>query len=146
MIGLVIFGHEGLAQKFRQVACSILGEMERTETVDMEAGVNCDEIEHRLDEAIRHAEAGHGVLVMADLFGGSPANFSLSRMIPGRVEVVCGLNLAMLLKFADLRSHGLLDLRAMARAVARDGRENVVVAADLLQQKCGPPQATGQTA
>jgi PTS system mannose-specific IIA component len=138
MVGLVLFGHNGLGRKFLEVARSILGELPAVEVVDIESGVCCDDIERRLNEAIKEVDGGSGVVVLVDLFGGSPANFSLARLVPGKVEVVSGMNLAMLLKFADLRSHGLIDPAAMARAVAREGRENILVAGDLLARENQP--------
>ena len=132
MVGVVLFAHAGLAGAFRRAATEIVGDMPAMEVVDIDPACRFDEMERALDDAINRADEGHGVLVLTDLFGGSPANFSLARMKPGRVEVVCGLNLAMLLKVFDLRQHGLTDVGAMAQAVARSGRENVVVASSVL--------------
>ncbi len=132
MVGVVLFAHSGLAGVFKHAASQIVGDMPAVEVVDIDPKSSFDEIEHALDEAIHRADRGDGVVVLTDLFGGSPANFSLARMKPGKVEVVCGLNLAMLLKVFDLRQHGLTDVAAMAKAVARSGRENVVVASEVL--------------
>lgn len=139
MVGLVLFGHDGLAETFRKVLYAIVGQQEQVAAVDVATTASCDEVGHQLDRAIKEVDKGHGVVILADLFGGSPANFSLARMIPGEVEVVSGLNLAMLLKMVDLRAHSLANPEVMARAIAREGRDNIVLASEMLvQQKAGP--------
>lgn len=135
MIGLVLFGHGRLAETFIDTAGQIVGPMEQVAVVDVQAKVSGDELERQLDQAIAQVDSGAGVLVLTDLFGGSPANFALARMQPDRVEVVCGMNLAMLLKVFDLRQHDLKDVAVMARAVAREGRDNIVVAGDMLPRR-----------
>jgi len=140
MIGVVLFGHERLAGAFASAACQIVGPMERVAVVDVLGEAAGDELERQLDQAIEKVDSGDGVLVLTDLFGGSPANFALARMKPGRVEVVCGMNLAMLLKVFDLRRHDLRDVAVMARAVAREGQDNIVVAGDMLPRR---PTGTG---
>lgn len=135
MIGLVLFGHGRLAETFIDTARQIVGSMEQVAVVDVQAKVSGDELERQLDQAIAQVDSGAGVLVLTDLFGGSPANFALARMQPDRVEVVCGMNLAMLLKVFDLRQHDLKDVAVMARAVAREGRDNIVVAGDMLPRR-----------
>jgi mannose PTS system EIIA component len=137
MVGLVIFGHEGLADTFFRVLHQIVGALEQVLAVDVGSDASSEEVERELDRAILEVDSGKGVVILADLFGGSPANFSLARLVPGRVEVVSGLNLAMLLKMVDLRNHGLADPAVMARAIAREGRDNIVAAADMLIRRSG---------
>jgi len=140
-VGLVIFGHDGLADMFSKVLHQIVGALAQVTAVDVGSDASSEEVERELDRAIHEVDTGEGVVILADLFGGSPANFSLARMVPGRVEVVSGLNLAMLLKMVDLRNHGLSDPAVMARAIAREGRDNIVAAADMLMQRGGKPGA-----
>jgi PTS system mannose-specific IIA component len=134
-IGLVLFTHAGLASAFVQAIEMVTGPQPRLLAVAVDAGVAPAELEARLERAIEEADGGAGVIVMTDLFGGSPANLSLARMVPGRVEVVSGLNLAMVLKAVDLRRRELCDPAVMARAVVREGRENISLASDLLQER-----------
>jgi PTS system mannose-specific IIA component len=80
------------------------------------------------------------VVIITDLFGGSPANFALARMVAGKVEVISGLNLAMVLKMVDLRARDLSDPAVMARAIAREGKDSIVLASQvLLREKSEQP-------
>ena len=141
MLGLVLFTHSRLAAAFLDAVEMVVGKQEHIAVVAVDAGVPPAEIEASLDRAIDLAgRGGQSVVVMTDLFGGSPANLSLARLVPGRVEVVSGLNLAMLLKAVDLRRRGLQDPTALARAVVREGRENITMASDLLHESPGPEE------
>ncbi|MBW1807512.1 MAG: PTS sugar transporter subunit IIA [Deltaproteobacteria bacterium] len=132
MVGLILFGHDGLAKSFLDVMQAIVGPQKQVEAVDVATTASSDEVGRQLDQAIKAVDNGHGVVILADLFGGSPANFSLARMVPGKVEVISGLNLAMLLKMIDLRTHELSNPEVMARAIAREGRDNIVLASEVL--------------
>lgn len=134
-IGLVLFTHARLAAAFVEAVEMVTGAQDQVAAVAVDAGDSPDELDQRLRTAIGQVDAGAGVIVMTDLFGGSPSNLSLARMIPGRVEVVSGLNLAMLLKAIDLRRRLLGDPAVMARAVVREGRENIALASDLLAER-----------
>jgi PTS system mannose-specific IIA component len=134
MIGLVLFTHARLAGAFVETIEMVTGPQAQIETVAVDVGISPTELERSLDKAIAEVDAGTGVVVMTDLFGGSPANLSLARMNPGVVEVVSGLNLAMLLKAVDVRGRDLADPAVLARAVVREGRENIAVASDILSE------------
>jgi PTS system mannose-specific IIA component len=87
----------------------------------------------QIDKAIHEVDQGQGVLVLVDMFGGTPSNLSLSFLEEGRVEVVTGVNLPMLVKVA--RPKGGTDIHELAE-VARDyGRRNISVASDLLSSR-----------
>jgi PTS system mannose-specific IIA component len=132
MVGLVLFAHNGLADSFLKVLQEIVGKQVQIETVSVNYDVSPDVVERQLDQAILKVDSGEGVVILTDLFGGSPANFSLARLSYGKVEVVSGLNLAMLLKAVDLRTQQLANPTVMARAISRSGRDNIVLASDCL--------------
>lgn len=132
MVGLVVCAHNGLAETFIRALESIVGHQEQVTAVDVDADSAPESVEKKLDVAVREVDRGKGVIILADLFGGSPANTSLARMVPGNIEVISGLNLAMLLKAFDLRARQLEDPAVMARAIAREGRENIVLASQML--------------
>lgn len=134
MVGLVVFAHDGLAESFLRALNSIVGPQEQVAAVDVKTDTTPEKVEKKLDQAIKSVNSGDGVIILADLFGGSPANFSLARMNPGQVEVISGLNLAMLLKAFDLRARELSDPAVMARAIAREGQENIVLASQVLNR------------
>jgi len=145
-IGLVLFTHAQLAAAFVEAVEMVTGAQDQLVAVAVDVEASPDELDDRLQAAIGQVDNGAGVIVMTDLFGGSPANLSLARMIPGRVEVVSGLNLAMLLKAVDLRGRSLGDPAVMARAVVREGRENIALASDLLAERkdLQPAQRSGE--
>jgi PTS system mannose-specific IIA component len=141
MIGLVLFTHAGLGRAFQEGIEMVAGPQEQIATAAVDKGVSPDVFERELERAIKQVDKGHGVIVLTDLFGGSPANLSLARLVPGRVEVISGLNLAMLLKAVDLRLRNLTDPAVMARAMAREGRDNIVLASELMAGQAASPRA-----
>jgi PTS system mannose-specific IIA component len=140
MVGLVLFSHDKLSEAFLQALEMIAGPQEQLAAVDVKTGMSTAEIERSLDQAIKSVDSGDGVVIITDLFGGSPANFALARMSAGKVEVISGLNLAMVLKMVDLRTRDLSDPAVMARAIAREGKDSIVLASQvLLREKSDQP-------
>lgn len=132
MVGLVLFSHDKLSEAFLEALRMIAGPQEQLVAVDVQADMSSEAIEQALDKAIKSVDAGDGVVIITDLFGGSPANFALARMSAGKVEVISGLNLAMVLKMVDLRMRDLSDPTVMARAIAREGKDSIVLASQVL--------------
>lgn len=140
MVGLVLFSHDKLSEAFLEALRMIAGPQEQLAAVDVKVDMSSEAIEQALDKAIKSVDAGDGVVIITDLFGGSPANFALARMSAGKVEVISGLNLAMVLKMVDLRTRDLSDPTVMARAIAREGKESIVLASQvLLRERGGQP-------
>jgi PTS system mannose-specific IIA component len=135
MIGLVLFSHSHLAKAFQAAVEMVAGEQEQILVVEVEWTSVPKQLEKALSRAIKKANAGDGVLVMTDLFGGSPANLSLAQLKPGNVEVVSGLNLAMVLKAVYMRRREEVTPLQLARAVVREGRDNIAVASDILSER-----------
>ena len=104
MIGLVIVTHGGLAQEFRAALEHVVGPQEQMETVSIGPD---DDMEARRSDilvAIRNVENGDGVVLLTDMFGGTPSNLAISVMDEMRVDVVAGINLPMLIKLTSIRS------------------------------------------
>ena len=136
----MLFSHDKLSKAFLEALEMITGPHEQLEAVDITTSMSSEDIERELDKAIKIADSGDGVVIITDLFGGSPANFALARMAAGKVEVISGLNLAMVLKMVDLRARDLSDPAVMARAIAREGKDSIVLASQvLLRQKGDQP-------
>ncbi len=130
MIGLVIVTHGGLATEFRAAVEHIVGDQEQLETVTI--GPDDDMEQRRKDilECVRTADQGDGVIVLTDMFGGTPSNLAISIMEEAKVEVIAGVNLPMLVKLASIRESGPLDTIAEQ---ARDaGRKYINVASQIL--------------
>jgi PTS system mannose-specific IIA component len=130
MIGLVLVTHAGLARELLAAAEMIVGPVERSAAVNIRPDEPVEMIRTEIEGAIRQVGDG-GVIVMTDMFGGTPSNMSLSFLEENRVEVMTGVNLPMLIKFfSDRDKTGISDLAAQLKAC---GRESISVAGDYLR-------------
>ena len=132
MIGMILVTHGNLAREFVDAMEHVVGEQEAVATVCI--GPN-DDMEIRRDEiasAIEAVNSGEGAVILTDLFGGTPSNLAISLMEPGRVEVIAGINLPMLIRLVKARqSMSVLD----AASAARDaGRTYITIASEYLGQ------------
>lgn len=130
MIGLVLVTHAGLARELLAAAEMIVGPIEMAEAVGILPGDNVDSIRESIESAISRVNSD-GVLLMTDMFGGTPSNMSLSFLEDNRIEVLTGVNLPMLVKFfSDREKVGVNDLASQIKAC---GRESISVAGDYLR-------------
>jgi mannose PTS system EIIA component len=131
MVGVVVATHGRLAEELLRTAEGIVGPLEQCEAVSVGGGASMDDARARLGEAVKRVDTGDGVLVLTDMFGGSPANLALTFLDDG-LDVVTGVNLPMILKLATART-GELGLRAAAELVAGYGQKNITLASELLR-------------
>jgi PTS system mannose-specific IIA component len=130
MIGLVLVTHGRLAEEFVVAMEHVVGQQERIESICI--GPDDDMESRRADiaEAIRNVDEGRGVIVLSDLFGGTPSNLAISLMEAGRIEVIAGINLPMLIRLGSARKTMKV---TEAVAAARDaGRKYITVASEVL--------------
>ncbi len=132
MIGIVLVGHNHLAEEFHNVVKTIVGEVGHIASVYIDHAEQAEASMKRVAEAIKNVDSGEGVLVLTDMFGGTPSNLSLSFLEQGKVEVLTGVNLPMLVKVITLRDTGK-DLSELARELMLYGRENICIASELLE-------------
>jgi len=131
-MGVLIVTHYRLGEEFLQALRLIVPDAPRYEAVSIDPKQSVDEIRAAISEALARADDGDGVLVLTDMFGGTPSNMSLSFLEEHRVEVVTGLNLPMLIKLATLTETKPLDELA---AFVRDyGQRNIRVASEFLPE------------
>jgi PTS system mannose-specific IIA component len=130
MIGLILVTHGNLAEEFVRAMEHVVGRQEAISTVCI--GPN-DDVERRrkeIAEAIRTVDSGDGAIILTDLFGGTPSNLAISLMQAGRVEVIAGINLPMLIRLAGARKGATVQ---GAVAAARDaGRNYITIASEFL--------------
>ena len=101
MIGVLVLSHYRLADEFVTALRHIVGETPHVRAIGLDpASTAPEEMRTQIDKAIREVDQGTGVLVLVDMFGGTPSNLSLAFLDEGRVEVVTGVNLPMLVKVA----------------------------------------------
>lgn len=130
MIGLVLVTHGKLAEEFRNALEHVVGPQQCLETVSI--GPEDDMDQRRMDiiEAVSKAEDGQGVIILTDMFGGTPSNLSISVMDGGRIEVIAGVNLPMLIKLASIRTDG--DMEKSLAEAQEAGRKYINVASRVL--------------
>jgi mannose PTS system EIIA component len=132
MIGMILVTHGKLAEEFVAAMQHVVGRQEAVSTVCI--GPN-DDMEARRAEiarAVKQVDAGQGVIILTDLFGGTPSNLAISLMEKGKVEVIAGINLPMLIRLAKARCCMTLDKAVVA---ARDaGRNYITIASEFLGQ------------
>lgn len=134
MVGLVVATHGRLATELVATAEQIVGKLENTTTCLVEAGSSPEEIHRRICAAVDAVENGDGVLVLADMLGGTPCNQCLQLSAARHLEVVTGANLPLLLKANSLRSQPL-GLSEMAAILTQHGQRNIANATALLREQ-----------
>jgi mannose PTS system EIIA component len=130
MIGLVLVTHGRLAEEFRTALEHVVGRQERIETVSIGPDDSPDERRADIAAAIARVEADAGVIVLTDMFGGTPSNLAISLLAKGKVEVIAGVNLPMLVKLTRVRKDGSLEKAAQAAQDA--GRKYINIASQIL--------------
>ena len=130
MIGLVLVTHGRLAEEFVTAMVHVVGPQERIATISI--GPDDDMEERRADiaAAIAAVDTGRGVIVLTDLFGGTPSNLAISLMERGRVEVIAGINLPMLIRLESARK--AMTVVAAVAAAREAGRKYISVASEVL--------------
>ncbi|MBI5562000.1 MAG: hypothetical protein HY894_03975 [Deltaproteobacteria bacterium] len=133
MVGAVIITHGGLGAALVEAAGSITGKTERMAAINVAGADGANGLRERLAGAVKDVNAGKGVIIFTDMFGGTPTNIALSLLEPGKVEILTGVNLPVILKYighsADKPLH---DLALMLREY---GRTSIVLAGDMLKEK-----------
>lgn len=130
-VGVVIVTHGMLATELLNAAETIVGDLPRFTAVSIGWHDDVSVATSAMARAIARVDSGAGVLLLTDMFGGTSSNLAMTFLEEGRLEVVTGVNLPMLIKLARAAANG--DVLAAARAIANDGREAIRVASDLLR-------------
>lgn len=130
MIGLVLVTHAGLATALKLSAEMIVGPVECCCTVEVAPEERADAIMARVVSAV-DAVQSDGAIIMTDLFGGTPSNMAMSFLKEGRIEVVTGVNLPMMIEFCSHRER--MTVAELAAELYRTGREGIIVAGELLK-------------
>jgi PTS system mannose-specific IIA component len=133
MIGIVLVTHGKLAEEFRHAVEHVVGPQKFIETVSIGPEDDMDQRRQDIVDAVALADDGHGVIILTDMFGGTPSNLSISVMESGKTEVIAGMNLPMLIKLAGVRSDNNME-RALVEA-SEAGRKYINVASRVLSGK-----------
>ncbi len=132
MIGALIVTHGNLAHELLKAAQQIEANVQGIEAVPLEWSDSVDEAREKIRLALeRLTGADDGVIIFTDMFGGTPSNISLLFLEKGRIEVVTGVNLPMVVKFASMQRDAR-DVASLAHVIAEKGSKAIRVASDLL--------------
>ena len=132
MIGMILVTHGHLADEFVHAMQHVVGRQDAVATICIGPNDDMEVRRREIADAIRAVDSGQGVIILTDLFGGTPSNLAISLMQAGKVEVIAGINLPMLIRLAKAR--GCMDIKA-ATAAARDaGRNYITIASEFLGQ------------
>jgi PTS system mannose-specific IIA component len=130
-IGVVVISHGLAATELLNAAEMIVGDLPTFTAVSIGWHDDVTVAREAIARAIAKADTGRGVILLTDMFGGTPSNLALSFLEAGRVDVVTGVNLPMLIKLA--KHDPAADLGAVSREICEYGRTNIRVASDLLR-------------
>jgi PTS system mannose-specific IIA component len=132
MIGIVLVTHLRLGEELLAVTELIVGKLKGFEAVSIDPTEGVEEIKEKISAAIRRVDRGKGILILTDMFGGTPSNISLSFLEEWKIEVITGVNLPMLLKLST--DEGERDLVELAEFIKTYGQKNINLASEILKK------------
>ncbi len=142
MIGLVLVTHFSLGRELLGAVKSIAGDMEFVQVISVDLAKDVEGAKKEISSAIKKVNNGDGVLILTDMFGGTPSNLSLAFLEEGKVEVLTGVNLPILLKITNSsRKKSLAELAAHLRD---SGQKSICLASEILKKKVEPNNEKGE--
>jgi PTS system mannose-specific IIA component len=133
MIGMILVTHGQLAEEFVHAMEHVVGSQSDVATVCIGPLDDMELKRKEIAQAIKKVDSGTGVVILTDLFGGTPSNLAISLLKKGKTEVIAGINLPMLIRLAGARKD--LDLAEAARAARDAGRNYITIASEFLGQE-----------
>jgi PTS system mannose-specific IIA component len=130
MIGLVLVTHGRLAAEFVTAMEHVVGAQQAVEAICIGPEVDMEARRDDIADAVARVDDGDGVILLTDLFGGTPSNLAISLMSAGRIEVIAGINLPMLIRLAGARH--TMKVKAAVAAAREAGRKYISVASEIL--------------
>lgn len=132
MIGMILVSHGHLAEEMKAVLEHIVGKQDAVETVGIFSDDDMEKRRDEIQEKIKQVDSGDGVIILTDMFGGTPSNLAISVMDQANIEVIAGVNLPMLIKLAQLRAS--MPLKEASLGAQEAGRKYINVASALLHK------------
>jgi len=133
MVGLVLVSHGRIAESFLEVSRQILGPVEGVYVVSLAEPIDEEQVMAEIRRARKEIDRGEGILILTDMFGGTPSNLCFSLLEDRMVEVLTGMNLPMILQILSARQEA--SLAELARVAMRCGRENIYLARGILEER-----------
>lgn len=133
MIGVVVAANGNLAQELVQTTNFMVGRQESLVALSIDPSRSVEEMKNDIKRAVKKVDEGYGILVLTDMFGGTPANMTLGFLEEGRIEVITGANLPMLIRLRQCRDGGLGPYET-AVSIVEYTRESISQATQILKQ------------
>jgi PTS system mannose-specific IIA component len=144
MIGKLILTHGGLARELLSAAGVISGSLSGFEALSLDWSDGFEDARIKVAAALERLEQGQGVLILTDMYGGTPCNVAMTFFQPGKVEVLTGVNLPMVLRLACQTLDGREDVAELARWLQAKGAKSVCLAGELAQgRQCQAAEPAG---
>ena len=132
MIGIVIVTHTGLGEALVETAESILETpLEAAAAVSVDLKHSAEKLRKKIGDGIKAVDQGDGVIILTDMFGGTPSNLSLSFLEEGRIDVLTGVNLPVLIRAAKMRKGS--NLAELAQSLQEYGKKSISLASGVLK-------------
>ncbi len=132
MIGIVIVTHSRLGEALIEAAnCILESPLESTTAVSVDLKHSAEKLRKKINDGIKAVDQGDGVIILTDMFGGTPSNLSLSFLEEGRIDVLTGVNLPVLIRAAKMRKDS--DLAELAQSVQAYGKKSISLASGVLK-------------
>ena len=136
--GLLVVTHGRLAGELVAAVRRIVGTVPALQGISLGWDDDVADVRRRIEEGIAKVAVDGRTLILTDMFGGTPSNVALSLLEPGKIDVISGVNLPMLVKFANLRQVDGFD--ETVRRIAQQGRDAIQVASEVLERREGGPR------
>ena len=133
MIGMILVTHGQLAEEFVKAMEHVVGRQEAVATVCIGPKDDVEIKRKEIARAIKQVDDGEGAVILTDLFGGTPSNLAISLMKEGRIEVIAGINLPMLIRLANARKK--MGINDAVKAARDAGRTYITIASEYLGQE-----------
>lgn len=133
MVGVIVITHGNLGSELIKATELIKGDLKGALAISVDAAKGVENLKKEITTAIKKVDSGHGVLILTDLFGGTPSNISLSFLKEHKVEVVTGVNLPMMLKISERQED--MTLGDFADYIRNYGKKNIYLASEILNRK-----------
>ena len=132
MIGIIIVTHGNLALELKSAMEHILGIQKNIEIISIKPDDDLEIKKSALEESIKKVDEENGVIILTDMFGGTPSNFAISLLKIGKVEIISGVNLPMLIKLVGLRDSN--DLQKVATESKESAQKYISIASEILSE------------
>jgi PTS system mannose-specific IIA component len=133
MIGIVVVSHNNIGFEMINATCRIIPEAKHMKAVSIESNDPPESIRQQISEAVQKVNQGDGILILTDMFGGTPSNICMTFLKPEMVEIISGFNMPMLIKLARLEPNA--DLIETVHFIQKYGQRNIVIASEVLAGK-----------